>query len=155
MFLSWSKTIKHVICTPSVIKCKVQKNLRMHYFCTWGIKLTSHLQLLPRLRMHGAPPPHSSICLQGLHMDNFTFTAVLSFPQHYNLVFNVQFLNIFHINNFTWYTARLRVLSSKLMQIILTAPCNAAQFITKACPDGHSLCWKFCGRAVKNSAEYY
>lgn len=55
-----------------------RKNLRMHYFCSWGMKLTTHLQLLPRLRMHGGPLPLSSINLQDLHRDNFTFTVVLS-----------------------------------------------------------------------------
>lgn len=62
--------------------CKAQKKEEecIHYFCCWGRTLTTHLHLVVRLRLSGAPPLPPSICLQGLHRDNFTFTTVLSLP---------------------------------------------------------------------------
>jgi hypothetical protein len=53
-----------------------------------GVKPTTHLHLVPKLRIRGAIPP--TRCLQGLHKENFTFTAGC----YYNSVPNVCFSKV-------------------------------------------------------------
>ena len=42
-----------------------------------GLKMTTHLYLVPRSKMGGAITP-SSVCLYGLHRDSFTFNFIKS-----------------------------------------------------------------------------